>query len=182
MKTQLTIPMPINYVVTYNLHFIGVCLLFITACSLFKEKSFYQTDSLRRIKNDRAIKMNRYDHIKMIRLYTRSDSAEKQYVTEIYPKGFFNYSPENGFSGEAERVVLKGKVKEGILVRDSGHLSQESNIRSDTKEVERAKMQARSKEKKVKTKNTRLEFVVGGVVLVGVLIFVFGRFSLNFLR
>jgi membrane carboxypeptidase/penicillin-binding protein len=161
--------------------FMGICLLYISACSLFKEKSFYQADSLLRQNTKRGSKNNSIIHSKAIRMYSSSDSADKQYVAEIYPRGFFNYSHEHGFSGTAERIILKGRVKEVKSVRDSAALSQEINLSSEIKESERGIMKTSSKEKEVKAKSTRLPFL-GGFIIVGlVLLFVFRKLlKLNF--
>jgi hypothetical protein len=172
MKHQLTKPT----VPFYLVQFIGICLLFITACSLLKGKSFYQADSLLRQNTNRLFKNNSIFHSKTVRIFTSSDSLDKQYVTEIYPKGFFNYSPENGFSGTAERIVLTGRVKEGKWVRDSATVTRQGNLRSETKESERGIMKTRSKENEVKTKTTRFPFVAGLVLLILVLVFVFRKF------
>lgn len=39
-KTRLTIPIPLLNAGQYYLHLIGICLLFIHACYLFKGKNF----------------------------------------------------------------------------------------------------------------------------------------------
>ena len=156
--------------------FLGICLLFISACSLFKERSFSQADSLLRFRSNRELKTNSTTHSKMIRISVSSDSSDKQYEAEIFPKGIFTYSPGNGFNGEAERVVLKGKLKEGKLVRDSVQFTVESNLRSERWEAEQAKMQTRRKEKEIKIKDNRLTVLVGCLVLAVVLLFVFRRF------
>lgn len=162
---------------------LGIILIFITACSLFKEKSFYRADSLLNTNLKREVKTNRTDHSKGIRIYVSSDSTDRNYFTEIFPKGSFNYSPEMGFSGEAERIVLKGRVKERIVVRDSAEFTKVSSLHSEKKEVKGVKMQILKREKLSKGNNNTLPILACCVMLILVLVFIFRKFfNMNFLK
>ena len=165
MKTQLCIAMPASYAGKHHLHFLGIGLLLITACSLFKEKSFYQADSLLRQNTNREMKTSLNAHSKMTRIYISSDSADKHNEAEIFPVGFFSYSVTDGFKGKAERIVIKGRIKEGKLVRDSGQLTLESNVSSEIKEAERVVQKTRSKKKEVETRNYALLYLAGGLLI-----------------
>ena len=108
MKTQLTLPG--SYPAIYNLHILGICLTFITACSVFKDKSFFQADSLQKRDIRREVKTGESVQSQAVRIYSQEDSSDRRSFTEIFPEGHFSYSPEAGFNGNAKRVLINENI------------------------------------------------------------------------
>ena len=56
-----------------------------------------------------------------------SDSADNYFSMQLWPKGVFTYSAAQGFKGEAEKVLISGKIKRGTVT------SKQENYSADTK-------------------------------------------------
>lgn len=169
MKTTLSIPAPFSYQGCNHIHLMMCLLIFISACSVLKEKSFYQADSLstRNSKNEEITELT--SNLKAIRVYNSSDSAEKQFFTVIIPRGPFKYSETEGFNGEAERLFISERVKESKQVRDSARLVHMNAVSSAKKSIEGTVMKTRLKEKHLKAANLNLIYP-GVCILILVLI------------
>ena len=112
---------------------------------------------------------------KAIRVYSGSDSSEKLSYTEIFPKGYFKYSDADGFFGEADRLLISGRITEGKRIRDSSQLLQKSNVRSSKKQSERAVTETRVKEKGLTARNFNLLYLAG-CALIFLMIYLCRRF------
>ena len=178
MKTHLCISYPSYYVGSYPIHLLAIFLIFMTACSVFKDKGFYQADSLLRRNEKLELKAVENSHIKMVAVYTSEDSADKQYSVEISPKGLFKYSMTDGFSGEADRVVISGKIKEGKKVRDSVRAVQTSSVRLAAKGSESTLTHTQVKEKVLQSKKSHFYFAAGCLTIV-ILLYLLGRFLIK---
>lgn len=178
MKTQLTIPYPSYYAGSYHIHVLAIFLIFMTACSVFKDKGFYQADSLLRRNEKLGLKAVENSRVKIVEVYTSEDSADKQYSVEISPKGLFKYSMTDGFSGEADRVVISGKIKEGKKVRDSARAVQTSSLRVAAKGTESTLTHTQVKEKVLQSKKSHFYFVAGCLTIF-ILIYVLIRFLIK---
>lgn len=79
------------------------------------------------------------------RLLVLSDSSDHQYLTEIIPSGTFHYSPSEGFTGTASRIMISGRLKSNSSVKDSasavstaGAVSQKDSVASEKEETKKA--------------------------------------------
>lgn len=98
---------------SYSL-FLILAQLFLSGCGML-----YRTDnsSVATLKDNEEIKINnhsKYLHVQEIRsLSIQNDSLNSFSQIEIWPKGKFDFSPGQGFSGQAEKVVIYKKTKYG---------------------------------------------------------------------
>lgn len=93
------------------------------------------------------------------------DTGNKSYTVQLWPKGSFTFSPEYGFSGEAEKVLLTGNAETG-----SSYVNQRSHQMSDKGKID---VQSHQKGKMItdereitKTSSPSWKWVVAGLVLL----------------
>jgi hypothetical protein len=95
-------------------------LLILQACSLFQKTT--KNSSIATLKDKEEIRMD--DQSKATyqqegrSLILRNDSLDSYSQTEIWPKGRFDLSPEKGFSGQAEKVLIRRKGKFGSRIME----------------------------------------------------------------
>ena len=63
------------------------------------------------------------------------DSANSNYAVQLWPKGAFTFSPDNGFAGEASRILITGNVLQTSNNTQLAHL----------READKGKLQAELK-------------------------------------
>jgi hypothetical protein len=56
------------------------------------------------------------------------DSSQNDYTLMLWPKGKFTFSPINGFEGEAEKVIIKGKEIRKKIVESNHKTRQDSTV------------------------------------------------------
>lgn len=168
MKTQLTLAG--YYPVSYPLHFLGICLTLITACSVLKEKSFYQADSLRRDDIKTQAKIETIITGQAFRISSSSDSSDRLSYAQIFPKGNFKYSIVDGYSGEAEQIIIHERVLERKRQTESAGLTETSKANANIQASAKASTRIRSKEKVLDANNVVLLFM-GGCLLLSLIIF-----------
>ena len=169
---KIAIPIPQAPSSPLYFHILYLLLIFITACSVFKERGFTQADSLQKQSTKREAKTNESMRVDAVRIYNHEDSTDKQSLTEIFPHGFFNYSTEKGFSGNAKRVVINERAKAGMRMQDSVKLKQSKSATSNLHENESLLTQTRMKEKVIDTSNFNLWYSVGLLLIfAGVYLF-----------
>lgn len=85
-------------------------------CSLLKNKSKTTFKNQQRLKEKmELITQEQKNWLKDSGSFSfYKDSANRNYAVQLWPKGVFTYSPEKGFSGEADSVLIKGN-SQGIL-------------------------------------------------------------------
>jgi hypothetical protein len=148
----------------------GGCILLITNCNLFKNTA---TDLRKSHELSTAITQVRSEEQKdwLSRSGSVSfhqDSSNQDYAIRIWPRGVFTFSPEKGFTGEADRVLVTGKAKTGssssetttALQQDKGKIQQELNLKK--KDVSEQKL-------KLKKSVPSWKLVIAGVAFMGVL-------------
>ncbi|MDO7744095.1 MAG: hypothetical protein MUP99_09985, partial [Pedobacter sp.] len=85
------------------------------------------------------------------------DSTNQDYTIQLWPVGRFSYSPEKGFTGEAQRILITDKSKSG-----SAYAGMSNTEESDKGKVDiqvSAKEQAESTEQQ-KTKKSSVSWKV----------------------
>jgi hypothetical protein len=104
-----------------------------------------------------------------LRVYHHQDSSENQSFTEIFPNGSFRYSAKEGFSGNANRVVINARFKQGRRLHNSSEVKQQSNTVSVILEKQRLLTQTRLKEKAAVVSNYSSWYLFGLLlVFVGI--------------
>lgn len=140
------------------------------ACSVLKNKYTAKSDS----SYNRQATLSRNESLSGTgstqRLLVLTDSSDHQYAAEIIPSGVFHYSPSEGFTGTASRILIKGAFRNASARRDSSGSNFALTARSDIDSaVQEQAHNARSeKAKEVKHPvNWWLWGVVVAVVMVG---------------
>ncbi|KAA8475674.1 hypothetical protein BDE36_2545 [Arcticibacter tournemirensis] len=150
-------------------------VLMISGCSVLKTKYSERKDSLGRRELYKTESSSLSGGSWASRVLVVNDSLGHQYSAEIFPKGKFHYSPLEGFTGEASRVLVKGKIKGATIARDSisGGSSLSGQQTLALKEKEQSNTSLAEKVKDVKRPGTAglfwLLLIVAGVLAGGVL-------------
>jgi hypothetical protein len=105
------------------------------------------------------------------------DSSDQNYTLQIWPKGKFTYSPVSGFEGEAEKMLVSGKLKLASSGSELSGADQQgkSSIQLTTKQKQKM---ASGHESTVKKKTLSLKWMIAGVV--SLLIIGFLSYQLKF--
>jgi len=146
----------------------GIMLLLITACALFKEKSFYRSDSLFRQSNKLELKQGLDLNAYKIRISHYLDSSSAKFYTEIYPRGNFSYSPSGGFSGQADLLRLSGQTSYLQKILDSSLTDSSLKLSSDLREELKRELRIVKKEKQLKKEIPYWIWLGGTLILLGV--------------
>jgi hypothetical protein len=165
---KLAIPIAQAPLSPLYLHALYFLLIFITACSVFKERGFMQADSLQKQTTRREAKTNESMQVDAVRIYNKEDSSDKQSFIEIFPQGLFNYSTEKGFSGNGKRVVINERAKAVMKMRDSAQIKQNKSAASNLRENERLLTQTRLTEKVANTNNLNFLYPIGLMLIFAV--------------
>lgn len=98
----------------------------------------------------------------------KKDSDHLDYAIQLWPKGRFTFSPTDGFSGEAVKILIAGSDKKG---------SQESTL-SNNVELDKGKItasaiqqvkQVEDDKSKMKVSDASWKWMIGALVLVTVI-------------
>jgi hypothetical protein len=100
-----------------------------------------------------------------------NDSSDQDYTLQIWPKGKFTYSAANGFQGEAEKMLVSGKMKHASSGSKLSGADQhgKSSIQLLTKQKQKM---ASGHESTVKKKTISLKWMIAGVVSLVIIGFV----------
>jgi hypothetical protein len=161
MKSQLTLRMPGQVPASLHIHLLGICLTLISACSVFKEKSFFETDSLQRQNRKATLRQESVSQTKLIQFSSSKDSLDRQSFAEIIPKGTFSYSPAQGFSGEAEKVLIRERLKASHRGTGTSKLVQSNKVREAIKKNENSRVQIRQKKKELRSPGLSWVYLAG---------------------
>lgn len=144
----------------------SIFLLLISACSLFKDKSFYRSDSLYSHIDKLELKQVLDLKSHRIRISNRKDSSSAEFYIEIFPRGSFSYSPINGFSGQAEMLRLSGKISSMQKTLDSSVTDSTLKLNSDLGKKSKSELRTVKKEKEIKKKIPDWIWVTGILILI----------------
>lgn len=144
------------------------------ACKLLKnvntetEKQAQSSRSTSRVQLKQRNALSTDQHF----LEWKLDSSSTSAVVQIWPKGKFKFSQEDGFEGEAERLILTShseKSERGLKAKDS--LTRvENNLDLETLQHE-VKKQEQTKTAKTETPAFWLITGVAAMVIAGVFIY-----------
>jgi len=160
---------------TYRL-FVILIPLILQACGLLQKTS--KNSSISVLKDKEEIRMD--DQSKTIdqqenrSLILRNDSLDSYSQTEIWPKGRFDLSPEKGFSGQAEKVLILRKGKSG-----SRSVEKKEEVKQQIEESRQAQSQLKTKDFSQKDMEKK-SFPFSGwywLPILGLLAFLWYRFK-----
>jgi hypothetical protein len=127
---------------TYSL-FVILGLLILQACGLLQKTS--RNSSVTGWKDKEEIRIGNQSkavhQLETSSLILRNDSSDSYSQTEIWPKGRFELSPEKGFSGEAEKVLIHKKGKSGTRI-----IEKKKEIKQQLEESRQAQSQLKTKD------------------------------------
>lgn len=97
-----------------------------------------------------------------------TDSAQHDYTIQFWPKGRFTFTAENGFSGEADSILIKGSSREQVGYSRMVRLQEKDQ--GSVKEKLRVSNRAIHKQAHiVKTNSDWGKWVGGGLILIALL-------------
>lgn len=131
-----------------------------TDISKFHQLSMQKTDF--RLQENKEW-LSRSDNITFYR-----DTGNSNYTIQIWPKGMFSFSPEKGFSGVAEKVMIEGQVLSGSAA--SGLTTSNQQARNKTEvELNEEDKQVADRKEKLKQSSPSWKWVFAGLVSSGVI-------------
>ncbi|NQX43170.1 hypothetical protein SAMN05421820_11585 [Pedobacter steynii] len=160
---------------TYGL-FVILGLLMLQACGLLRKTS--RNSSIATLQDKEEIRMDSQskaiDQQEGRSLILRNDSLDSYSQTEIWPKGRFDLSPEKGFSGQAEKVLIRRKGKFG-----SRSLEKKEEVKQQIEESKQAQSQLKTKDFSQKDMEKKSSSFSGWylLLLLILLIFIWYRFK-----
>lgn len=93
------------------------------------------------------------------------DTNHVDYTIQIWPKGMFSYSQEKGFTGEADRVMIKGSASASSAFSDSNTLEQRDKSKVELNLSQKDK-QVTDDQKKVKTSSYSWKLILTGLGVI----------------
>lgn len=94
-------------------NYVGIILLFMLfGCGLLTNTTTTKRENKQLLKQNTTGKLlKQNDWLKEADSFTwYRDSANGNYAVQLWPKGVFTFSPDNGFSGEASSILITGNV------------------------------------------------------------------------
>lgn len=165
-----------------KLFFLTGCLLMMANCNLFKNtvtdlrKSHELTTAITQVKTaEHKDWLSRSGSVSF-----QQDSSDTDYSIQIWPKGTFSFSAEKGFSGEADKVLVTGRVKTG-----SSSTDKRSSIVQYKGKVRQTRTEDNKKvvDQKLKTKRSSpsWKWVIASLAFLGVVsCFLYTKMNLVF--
>ncbi|SEA43840.1 hypothetical protein [Pedobacter hartonius] len=99
------------------------CLLLVSfeACSLFRQTTKTKEEESTSARTDTGLRIISERERKAFSnmLTFKRDSGSRNYTVQVWPLGNFTFSPERGFEGQAEKVLITGQDRQ---VRSSSNL------------------------------------------------------------
>lgn len=137
---------------TYPL-FLILVLLILQACGVLQKTS--KNSSTNTFKDKEEIRVDyqskTIDQQENRALILRNDSLDSYSQTEIWPKGRFDLSPQKGFSGQAEKILILRKGKSGSRsvekkeeVKRQMEVSRQAQVQLKTKDFSQKNMEKKS--------------------------------------
>lgn len=151
--------------------FILTCLLILMFnCSLFKNTAtdLHQSHELSTAIEEIRTVEHRDWLSKSGSLYLHQDSSNMDYSVQILPRGVFSFSSAGGFSGEADKVLLTGRIRAGSVSLDSSSSLQQDKGETRQQYSQQVSNVIDQKDKK-KTAAPSWKWLVGILAFLGAL-------------
>ena len=103
---------------------------------------------------------------KSLQMFFEKDDVQSAYAVQLWPKGAFKFSAENGFEGEAEQIIISGLIKEQ---RNHTELAQNEQQYKGKQETIAEKRTQEKDTSKQESRETKSDF---GWVIFGILLFI----------
>lgn len=154
--------------------------LFLSGCGMLHQTT--RNSSVSNLKEKEKIEIedqSKYLHQREIKSLTiRSDSLSSFSQIEIWPKGKFDFSPGQGFSGQADKVLIYKKTKSG-----NSSIEKKEEVAQRTKVSSKAESRMKTKDlsrKDTEKKSSPLSVWQWLLVLIGVLfLWYISKYQLN---
>jgi len=150
----------------------NMCLLaalLFCSCGVLNDKYFSRNLSASSFENATDLKRktvtDKIDH--SIRLVAEDDSLHQSWDIQLWPKGKFTFSPDRGFEGEAEQVLIKGDLtgSSKFRARDVKNKHQKSNSESEFQQNQKQKQASKKVDRSSSINSTAL-IVLGFIVII----------------
>jgi len=139
-------------------------------CSMLKNtSSATNRDQLKRTESEEnKLQLNSHTLSDTDSFTFYNDSASRNYEVRLWPKGSFTYSPENGFTGEADRISISGHSAD---LKKGGEQKRAQKAEQSALDVHTIKQQKVNEEHVQKIKETSISWkwvVVITILLVAI--------------
>lgn len=116
---------------------------------------------------------------KSLQMAFEKDDVQSAYAVQLWPKGVFKFSAENGFEGEAERIVISGQLKEQ---RNRTKLAANEQQHKGKQETVEEKITQKKNTSTQETRETKFDFrwaILGILFLIISCILVYRKFFIK---
>jgi len=105
------------------------------------------------------------DSGKTIKMVFEKDDMQSAYSVQLWPKGSFRFSAENGFEGEAERILISGQMKEERNRKELSGTEQQHSGRQEITSAQSSQEQGIKKEE-IREIKTDFKWVILGIMVI----------------
>ena len=98
-------------------------------------------------------------------LFFTRDTNNSNYSVQIWPEGAFSFSPDKGFSGHANQILINGKAN-GSSVTSSLHVSRQEDKGIVISKISAKDKQVNNHDVKTKTSSPSWKWMVTGLGLI----------------
>jgi len=143
--------------------------LFVVGCGVFQQ--VHKTKDEEQLALRKESKLNfssatdKVEHAKELIFY--KDSNAYAYWIQVWPKGSFSFSPEKGFVGEAEKIVIAGKGRQMLNASSVKLTDRQEKTKADLEVQTDEKLKA---SKKVEIKDSSLSWKWIAVMVLATII------------
>ena len=150
-----------------------ILLLFLlsTACNLFKNTSTAIDQSHQLLTKQTSLKnLEEKDRNSTSnRLTFYKDSDHQQYQVQFWPKGRFTFSSEQGFSGEADQVIISGNLNRTATAAQLVHVDEQDKGKISTNLSQQEK-KVFDQRQKVSKSFVSWKWVLAGIVILSIML------------
>ena len=98
-----------------------------------------------------------------------ADSNNQDYTIQLWPVGRFSYSPEKGFTGEAEKILITDKSKSGSTYAGMTNTEESDKGRVDIRASEKNKSES-AEQQKTKKSSVSWKVILAFIGLVVIIV------------
>jgi hypothetical protein len=149
--------------------FLLMMLLFSFGCSLLKSSKVIteQSNQVHKSKTDLAFFEKKDVTRKSTDFVHYSDSMDRDYRIQFWPKGGFTFSVEKGFVGEADSVSISGSIR-GRSSYSGMTQFEERDVGKVEGKFRQSAQVVSNRQTKVKTSSVSWAWVFAGLLAVGI--------------
>ena len=154
--------------------YVLIVLPALSGCGILKDTSKITDNNHTLVNQELAMQLSIDDaQVKKASVLTLySDSSHQDYSVQVWPKGHFTFSATNGFEGEAEKLLIKGRTQH--LEAGAVLSSLDETTRASAKiKVDQHDKLVSDQKLTVKKSTVSVKWVITGSLMLILIVFIF---------